>query len=343
MEQHRLQPASWAIAALRFIIHPDFREEIEGDILETYRNDIMSYGYKTAQLNFSKNFFSLCRPRVVFNFNHFAMRRKQWIVFFIIFFAIIIAALLPFLPGPRNQVSHSFSQFVQIIGYIGLVFVPFGLFWLMVEIRNRKGAKLNRWSSGYYPALLVLTPIIIFIPVQIFRALKSGPFTFDFWPFIVIFLIFGFVFFRIRKLKYKTEQRFNAVPLFIVFLPLVSILCSETVVPKAAALTRDQVINKTAPLITALENYKIEHTVYPDRLEDLVGKYISSIPKFRKMGLQAYRYEKSGETFQLSFEQYYHWYATEVVAYQKYGHKISKANYENYPTTSPDWRVYFAD
>ena len=343
MEKHRCQPPSWAKAALRFIIHPDFNEEIEDDILEKYRNDLLKYGYKNAQLNFWKNFFSLFRPGIIFNSNHFAMKRKQWVTFFIISIGIVVAGLLPFLPGPRNHISHTFSQFVQVIGYVGLVFVPFGLIWLMFEIRNKKGAKLNHWTSGYYPALLVLTPIIVFIPIQILRALRFGPFTFDFWPLIIIFLIFGFVFFRIRKLKYKTEQRFNSTPLFIVFLPLVAILCSETALPKAAKITREEVISKTAPVITALENYKIEHAVYPDRLEDLEGKYISAIPVFRKMGLHTYQYEKSGETFQLSFEQHYHWYATEVVAYQKYGHKISKADYENYPTKSPDWRVYLAD
>jgi hypothetical protein len=41
MEKHRCQPPSWAKAALRFIIHPDFNEEIEGDILEKYRNDLL--------------------------------------------------------------------------------------------------------------------------------------------------------------------------------------------------------------------------------------------------------------------------------------------------------------
>jgi hypothetical protein len=40
MEQLENKPPGWAMALLHFIIHPEFREEIEGDLLEKYRVDL---------------------------------------------------------------------------------------------------------------------------------------------------------------------------------------------------------------------------------------------------------------------------------------------------------------
>ena len=36
MEQFDSQPHKWAIRSLRVFVHPDFQEEIEGDLLEKY-------------------------------------------------------------------------------------------------------------------------------------------------------------------------------------------------------------------------------------------------------------------------------------------------------------------
>lgn len=110
-----------------------------------------------------------------------------------------------------------------------------------------------------------------------------------------------------------------------------------------AASSREEAIAKSQPLILALEKYKSEQAKYPDKLEELTTRYIYSIPKFNSMGVRAYQYEKRGDSFQLTFEQNYHWYATEVVAYMKNGHTITKAGYENYPTSHPDWRYFMAD
>jgi hypothetical protein len=342
MEQLENKPPKWAMALLHFIVHPEFQEEIEGDLLEKYRADLQNHGLKAARMQFYAGLLSVVRPALIFNLNHNTMKPRNWLFFLLIALAVMMASVAPFLPGPGNSFSYGISQFAQTIGFIGLAFVPFGLIWLIIEIRNKKGQSLNRWANGYYPSWLVLTPVFLFLPLQIIRALLDGR-TFDLWPLAIILSVVAFIIYRIQKLKKKTEYKFNPAPLYIVLIPVIALLTSKFAVEKAAAFNRDKAIVKAGPLIAAIEKYKTEHGEYPGRLEELEGKYISKIPRLNAMNIRPYQYEKRNGSFQLSFEQLWHWNATEVVVYNTSGQKGIKGNYENYSAKHTNWWYYMAD
>lgn len=342
MESPENQHPRWGLALLRLLVHPDFQEEIEGDLLEKFQCDVLKFGLRFAQRQFYTEIFFLLRPNLIFNINRNIMKPQNWYIFLLVALLVVLASIAPFLPGPQNNISHIISQLAQIIGYAGLFFMPFGLLWLIVEIRNKQGQKLNRWSNGYYPAMLTISPFFILCTIQFFKGLRDGA-RIEMLPFIFIWIVIGFVFFRIQKLKNKTDYQFNKAPVYIVLIPLIAVFTSQIAVDKVADITREVAIQKTVPLIAAIEQFKIENGEYPDKLEDLVGKYIKAIPTFNKMGNSSYHYEKRGDIFNLSFERNWHWSATEAVVYMKYGHKITKANYENYPTNYPDWRYFMVD
>jgi hypothetical protein len=342
MEQFENRLPHWATTLLRLIVHPDFQEEIEGDLLEKYHADRQQYGRSIARRLLYVGILSLIKFNLVFNLNRNVMKTQNWYVFLLVALLVTLASVAPFLPGPQNDFSHGLSQFAQIIGYIGLFFIPFGLIWLIIEIRNRNGQKLNRWTNGYYPALLTISPFFVLITIQFFRGIREGG-QVEMAPFIFIWLGVAYVVYRIQKLKSKTEYQFNKAPVYIVLIPLIALLTSQFAVEKIAELTRETAIQKTEPLIAAIEKFKSEKGEYPEKLEDLTGKYIQSIPIFHKMGNSAYFYEKRGNVYQLSFERNWHWNATEAVVYMKYGNKITKSNYDNYPTNHPDWRYFMVD
>ena len=50
--------------------HPDFREEIEGDLLERFNIYSLKYGYTKANRLFIKEVISLFRPSIVGNIYH---------------------------------------------------------------------------------------------------------------------------------------------------------------------------------------------------------------------------------------------------------------------------------
>lgn len=344
MEQfNHHQPPQWALRLFRMFCHPDFVEEIEGDLVEKYQLEVTKRGLKAAQWQFYSEILQLLKPNLIFNLNRYAiMKTQNWTILLIVVFSFVLASVAPFLPGPTNDISHNISKFAQIIGYIGLFLMPFGLLWLIIEIRNKKDQKLNKWTNGYYPALLTISPFLLLILVQIRAGLQTGgePVIL---PFATMSLILAFIFYQIQKLKNKTTYKFNVAPVYIVLLPLAILLTSKFAIEKAATYCRENVIEKTEPVIVALEKYKTAQGNYPEKLEDLVGTYIPAIPTFNIMGINAYQYEKRNNTFQLSFEQNWHWSATDVVVYVKNGHKIMKSKYENFATSHPNWRYFYVD
>ncbi len=270
------------------------------------------------------------------------MKPRNWLILLLLLLSIAVASIAPFLPGSSNSFSHGISQFAQITGYIGWPFVPFGLVWLIIEMRNKNGQQLNRWTNGYYLSWLALTPVFVFLPLQIIRSLIDGR-TFDLWPLAIILSVACFIIYRIQKLKNKTDYKFNPTPLYIVLVPFISFLTSTFAVEKVAAFAREKAIVKTDPLIVAIEKYKTENGEYPDNLESLKGKYIQEIPKVNVMGIRVYQYEKRNSSFQLTFERLWHWSATEVVVYNTLGQKGINGNYGYYPTNRTNWWYYFAD
>ncbi|MDX2247331.1 MAG: permease prefix domain 2-containing transporter [Bacteroidia bacterium] len=343
MEQFENTPPNWALALLRFIVHPEFQEEIEGDLLEKYESDLQKDGLKAAQRRFYTGLFSVVKPSLIFNLNHTTMKPRNGLVLVFIILVVMTASVAPFLPGfTNNRFSHGISQFAQNIGYIGMAFIPFGLIWLIIEIRNKKGQKLNRWTNGYYPSWLVIAPILLFLPLKISLTI-IGDQPFDLLPFAIIISVVAFFIYRIQKLKGKKDYKFNPAPLYIVLIPVIALLTSKFALERAAVFSREKAILKTEPLIAAIEKYKTERGEYPEKLEELEGEYIPEIPRINPQNTIPYHYEKGKGSFQLSFEQLWHWNATEVVVYNTSGQKGIKGNYENHPTEHTNWWYYFAD
>ena len=266
------------------------------------------------------------------------MSPKNWLLLLLVPLLVAVASVAPFLPGPGNNVSHGISQFAQAIGYIGLPFVPFGLVWLIIELRNKNGQQLNRWTNGYYPSWLALISLFLFLLFKITITILEGQ-AFNFLPFTIIISVTAFLIYRIHKLRRKIDYKFNPAPLYIVLIPVVASLTSKFAVEEVAALTRENAIVRTEPLIAAIEKYKEENGGYPENLESLKGKYLQEIPKLKFMGTRAYQYEKR----ESSFERLWHWNATEVVVYNTLGQKGIKGNYGNYPTDHTNWWYYLAD
>jgi hypothetical protein len=153
MDQFEKHPPSWTLTLLRIVVHPEFQEEIEGDLLEKYQRDLQKHGQKIARRKLYTELFSLAKPNLIFNVNRNTMNPRNWLLLLLLPLLVAIASVAPFLPGPSNKFSHGISQFAQTIGYIGWPFVPFGVFWLIIEMRNKNGQQLNRWTNVSTPPI----------------------------------------------------------------------------------------------------------------------------------------------------------------------------------------------
>jgi hypothetical protein len=342
MEQPKSQLPTWAMVLVRLIVHPEFQEEIEGDLLENYQTDCQKYGLKAAERRLLGQLLSLCKPNLIINLNRHTMNRRNWFILLIIAIGIVAASISPFLPGPNNGIVHGFAKVTHLLGYVGLIFVPLSLVWLIVEIRNKRGQKPNRWTNGYYPSLLAMTPMYLFLPMQIAIGMRESR-GINWELLLISVFITAFFTYRIQKLKSKIAYKFNPAPVFVVSIPLIALFTYLFVVEKAADRSREYVIFKTEPLITAIEEFKTERGFYPEKLEELEGKYIPEIPRVNSMGVRAYQYEKRNGAYQLSFEQNWHWNATDVVVYHPLGPDAIKGSFEKKPVGYSNWFYWLAD
>jgi hypothetical protein len=64
---HRPQPNKWALAFFRWFCHPDFKEEIEGDLLERFSEYSKAYGTAKANRLFFQEVIFLFRPAITGN------------------------------------------------------------------------------------------------------------------------------------------------------------------------------------------------------------------------------------------------------------------------------------
>jgi hypothetical protein len=69
MKTSENNPPKLFVKFFRWFCHPDFREEIEGDLFEMYRKYSEPFGEKKANLFFIKEVLLLLRPSLVGNIN----------------------------------------------------------------------------------------------------------------------------------------------------------------------------------------------------------------------------------------------------------------------------------
>lgn len=70
MKQRENKPSRIALAFFKWYCHPDFREEIEGDLMERFSTYSEKYGHNKANTFFIKEVLLLFRPSIIGNIYH---------------------------------------------------------------------------------------------------------------------------------------------------------------------------------------------------------------------------------------------------------------------------------
>lgn len=89
------------------------------------------------------------------------MKTTNWVTLLLINLGAGLLILSPFLPGPSNGLVHIIFSGGQILGLLGLIIIPIGLYWTIKELRLK--AKEREYQMDL-KALIVLTlPLTIFL------------------------------------------------------------------------------------------------------------------------------------------------------------------------------------
>lgn len=154
------RPSRWAIAFFRWFCNPEQRECIEGDLLELYHTRQAGLGTAKARWLLIKDVFHLFRPGIINNPNrhlqHFSiMKNIQWTKLVLINLLVALAVLSPFFPGPANKLVLAVSNIAQIIGVLGLAFVPLGIAWTFIQVRRSRIMKEEAGDHRFHYRLAI--------------------------------------------------------------------------------------------------------------------------------------------------------------------------------------------
>jgi hypothetical protein len=330
----------------RWFCHPDLREEIEGDLLERFHNYQQQHGEAKARIFFLKEVILLFRPAVIGNIRHLtinpfsAMKKRHWLQLTALNVIAIVCMLLPFLPGPYDNLSMALSEIMQSNGFFGLLLVPIGLIWLIQELKRRVDSDQspNNWTNGYYLAVTATvlgTLIMLFFSFGMFMlvgmtgAILSLLFTC--WGLYKIIPM-------IKGLRHDTKH-FHAAPLYLLTLPLIAFAFRMFLVGPVSDYSRNFAIQNGEQLIAEIENYYQTHQEYPENIEELYN-----VPKPFIMGIEKFQYERRGSDYNLWFIQWQSIIATkEVVMYNKSGNYNVKGHYASFDASKQNWRYYWLD
>ncbi|HYJ37609.1 MAG TPA: hypothetical protein VEV87_03295 [Chitinophagaceae bacterium] len=269
------------------------------------------------------------------------MKKLHWFQLVAFNLLVGLCILLPFLPGPYDRLSLPLSGLAQLTGYMGLLLVPIGIFWLIEEIKKLAGTNklLNNWNSGFYFAIAA-TCICTFLCLIFTLALS---FEVGMSASIVSLVIIVVVLYKlckaIRGLRHITKPKFNATPLYLLSIPLIAFTVSLFFVSPVSELARNYAIKQGEKVIDAIESYRDQRGSYPQSIE-----YLYDLPKPSIMGSDKFIYELNGDAYNLSFVQHQHLGATrEVVMYNKNDEQNVKGHFAAYDAKQPHWKYYWQD
>lgn len=332
----------------RWFCHPDYCEEIEGDLLEQFHLNVEEYGLIQAKWHFALDVFLLLRPEIMGNFHQLTtqflpMNPSQWRQLIGWNALFVIFLLLRFLPGPPNAIVVGLSTICFVGMSLGILLSPISLAWSIVEIKRHRQivTSSDNWGSGYRFAQITLAITGLFLGLALFCIFSVEAY-FILPAIVLITFIAAYLWPKIKGLRQISHYRLNSAPFFILTLPVVMLLAHAYLVVPVNTYSRAYAIKKTEPLISAIEIYKVKEGQYPERMQDLLPKYLSKLPNPYIMGSRDFQYKKTADAYTLSFKINLG-ETDELVMYNKQDQHESKGHYASFEAKVPHWRYYWLD
>ncbi|GIH28373.1 hypothetical protein Aph01nite_66830 [Acrocarpospora phusangensis] len=205
---------------------------------------------------------------------------------------LVLLLLYPFLPGAYDSLAMPLSMMVQIFGGVGILVVITAIPWLIYEVWNKRKRK-----SHYFAIVSMGTSTIVALAVSLAAAaqfgLSLGVLSFTLW--IVALMRWAR---RMTLLKTAETRRFNPAPVYLVLLPLIALAGQILLAAPLTTSSRDHAIANAAELVRDIERHRAEFGSYPESLLAVWPDYLPAVT-----GIEKYNYAKSGESYNVSFEQ----------------------------------------
>lgn len=205
--------------------------------------------------------------------------------------AIVLVRLLPFLPGRYDSLAVHMSLTIQVLSVAGLLLVPIGIVWLTSPFWKPKTGR------HYLFAIIAMGALcLVWLSVSLATLMSS-------YFLGVALLILGMYVARravplVRDLNGDVSRGTPALPTYMTAVPIAVAILLWALVPRAADSSRSRAIRNARPLIAAIDRYRDLNGRYP---ASLLAVHMDHSPSL--IGIDQYRYEPSGDAYNIVFEQ----------------------------------------
>lgn len=190
---------------------------------------------------------------------------------------VLLATLLPFLPGPYDPAASPLSFTARVFGYVGLLLVPFGALCMV-------------WP-GRAAAIAARAAFCVVWMLMTLAAFSTSGYSLA----AMAFMLGASLLVRMRTVLHGTRW---GAGFYLIGFPLAVFILQLAVVPPAVDFSRDRAIQNAAPLIADIEAYRATRGAYPPSLLSVWPDYKPGV-----IGIERYHYEPSDGSYNLAFEQ----------------------------------------
>lgn len=219
---------------------------------------------------------------------------KHLVRILLVIIVIALCIVYPFLPGGYDSLAMPLSTIAQGIGVLGVLLVPAGVLWMAAELRQRGRSIKGR---GFVFAMTaVIGGTLVSAGLVVVGLGTVG-------PSLAIILLAGWLFslYRLipllRVMRHSERDRFNPTPLYLVSIPLATLILQIVAAPHLTASSRAHVIASSAEMIANIEAYRKAHGRYPNSLLGVWKDYYPNV-----VGVERYHYRPERDAYNLYFE-----------------------------------------
>lgn len=192
----------------------------------------------------------------------------------------------PFLKGDYDLLAIPISSMIQLFGLVGLSLIPVGALWLTMP----------KYRFGFAITSIIISTFLILI-IALFATFSVGKafglLVILLWAFIAALLLP-----KVKQLKGETQKKIHLFPLYLICLPIVTLVLQLTLAEPLTLLSRNRAIENADRFIRHIEEYHTQRGAYPLTLQAQNKDYYPDV-----VGVEKYLYAPHRKGYNLSFEQ----------------------------------------
>jgi hypothetical protein len=213
----------------------------------------------------------------------------------LIILLIALCIVYPFLPGEYDSLAMPLSTIAQGFGVLGVLLVPAGAVWLIAELRQRSRPIQGR---GFVFAVITVIVGTVITAALVLAGLGTVG------PSLALFLLVLWLYSLsklvpiLRAMRHSERDRFNPTPLYLVIVPLATLIVQIAAAAPLTAASRARAIASSAEMIANIEAYRQAQGRYPHSLLGVWKDYYPHV-----VGIERYYYRPERDAYNLYFEQ----------------------------------------